>query len=117
MSCCLPSAANRVEERLGGNAMASFYTRDGDRYVASPSTVGPWDPKLQHGGPVAALLGTRIEQAARAGGAGGNVRVGQFALEFMGPVPVATLDVTTELIRPGKRIAYWSARASAGGRE
>jgi hypothetical protein len=93
--------------------MAAFYTRDGERYVAGPSTVGPWDPKLQHGGPVAALLGSRIEQAAASPGS----RVAQFSLEFMGPVPVATLEVSTELVRPGKRIAHWAARISAGGRE
>jgi hypothetical protein len=93
--------------------MAAFYTRDGERYVAGPSTVGPWDPKLQHGGPVAALLGSRIEQAA----ARADMRVSQFALQFLGPVPVAALEVTTKLERPGKRIAYWSATCSAGGRE
>ena len=49
--------------------MTSFYARDGARYVASASTVGPWDPKLEHGSPVAALLATRIEKeiAPRAG--------------------------------------------------
>lgn len=93
--------------------MGSFYTRKGEQYVSSPSTVGPWDPKLQHGGPVAALLGTRIEQAA----ARPDMRLAQFALEFMGPVPVATLDVSAEVVRPGKRISHWAARASVGGRE
>jgi hypothetical protein len=90
----------------------AFYTRDGDRYAASASTVGPWDPSLQHGGPVAALLGSRVERAA----ARADARVAQFALEFLGPVPVATLDVATELVRPGKKIALWSASAATGGR-
>jgi hypothetical protein len=62
---------------------------------------------------VAALLGGRIERAA----ARGDARVAQFALEFLGPVPVATLDVGTELVRPGKKIALWSARAASAGRE
>ncbi|HEX4383266.1 MAG TPA: thioesterase family protein, partial [Myxococcales bacterium] len=93
--------------------MASFYTRKGEQYASSPSTVGPWDPKLQHGGPVAALLGTRIEQAA----ARPDCRVAQFSMQFMGPVPVADLDVTVGQVRPGKRISHWSASASARGRE
>jgi hypothetical protein len=90
----------------------SFYTRERDRYAATASTVGPWDPALQHGGPVAALLGSRIERAA----ARVDARVAQFALEFFGPVPVATLDVTTELVRPGRKISFWSAGAASAGR-
>jgi hypothetical protein len=93
--------------------MQAFFKREGPRYSASPSTVGPWDPKLQHGGPVAALLGSRIEQAA----ARPDARLAQFAMQFMGPVPVAELDVRVEQVRPGKRIAHWFASASAGGRE
>jgi hypothetical protein len=93
--------------------MNAFYWRSGERYAATHATVGPWDPKLQHGGPVAALLGSRIEKAA----ARKDARVAQFALQFFGPAPVAELDVTTELLRPGKRIAHWSASASVGGRE
>jgi acyl-CoA thioesterase len=93
--------------------MTAFYTGANGRYAATPSTVGPWDPKLQHGGPVAALLASRIEAAA----ARPDMRLAQFSLEFMGPVPVAELEVTTEQVRPGKRIAHWAARAVAGGRE
>ncbi len=92
---------------------SAFYAREGDRYRATPATAGPWDPGLQHGGPVAALLGSRIERDAAREGA----RVAHFALEFLGPVPVAPLDVTTELERPGKKIALWSARARAAGRD
>jgi len=94
-------------------ASGAFYTREGDAYAATASTVGPWDKALQHGGPVAALLGSRIERAA----ASADARVAEFALEFLGPVPVATLDVTTELVRPGRKIAFWSARAAVAGRE
>jgi len=95
--------------------MTSFYLRNGDDYVAQESTIGPWGKELQHGGPVAALLATRIEQAAGADGA--TTRIGQVALEFLSPVPVATLHLTTEVVRPGKKIALWSVRASAGGRD
>jgi hypothetical protein len=91
----------------------AFYSKDGEHYVASPSTAGPWDTKLQHGSPVAALLATRIEQlAARA-----DMRVAQIALDFLGPVPVASLDVKVEAVRPGKKIALWSSTiGGASGR-
>ncbi|CAN5702721.1 thioesterase family protein [soil metagenome] len=94
--------------------MSHFYVRSGDSYLAQESTAGPWGKELQHGGPVAALLATRIERAA---GCDATKRISQCALEFLSPVPVATLDVTTEVLRPGKKIAFWSARASVGGRD
>ncbi|MEO8874892.1 MAG: thioesterase family protein, partial [Polyangiaceae bacterium] len=92
---------------------ASFYEVEGSGYRATPSTAGPWDPKLQHGGPLAALLATRIERAA----ARADSRISHFALEFLAAVPVASLDVTTEQVRPGKKISLWSARAAVGGRD
>jgi len=91
----------------------AFYEIDGSHFLATPSTAGPWDPKLQHGGPVAALLASRIERAATRA----DARVAHFALEFLGPVPVASVEVTTDVIRPGKKIALWSARAAVGGRD
>lgn len=92
--------------------MTAFYARDGERYVATPATVGPWDPRLQHGSPVASLLGTRIERAAAQGGR----RVAHFAMDFLGPVPVAALDVTTACERPGKKIELWSAGIAIAGK-
>ncbi len=102
--------------------MTSFYTRatcsgasgaGGSRYVASASTVGPWDPKLEHGSPVAALLATRIEKelVTRAG-----MRIAQFSMDFLSPVPVATLDVSVSIARPGKKIELWSATAAVDSR-
>jgi hypothetical protein len=84
----------------------------GTSFSATAATVGPWDPKLQHGGPVAALLGTRIELAAAAR----DMRVSQFALEFLGPAAVAPMEVSTSILRPGKKIALFSGSASIAGR-
>lgn len=95
--------------------MSSFYVRGaGDHYLAQEATAGPWGPKLQHGGPVAALLASRIERAA---GCGAGSRISQIALEFLSPVPVADLVVTTEVVRPGKKIAFWNAKASVDGKD
>lgn len=93
----------------------TFYLRQGHQYVAQRATTGPWDARLQHGGPVAALLGSRVEREAQR--SAGHMRLAHFALDFLSPVPVATLDVVTENLRPGKKIALWSSRASVGGRE
>ena len=89
--------------------MSAFYTYDGARFVATPSTVGPWDPKLQHGSPVAALLASRMAASS-------ELRVAHFSMDFLGPVPVAALDVTASLERPGKKIELRSATASVDGK-
>jgi Thioesterase-like superfamily len=91
--------------------VTSFYVRDGAKYVSTPSTVGPWDPKLQHGSPVASLLATRIEHEIAP-----HTRIAHFSMDFWGAVPVATLDVTTAIERPGKKIELRSATVSAFGK-
>jgi hypothetical protein len=45
-----------------GGMPDAFYEPDGDRYVATELTRGPWDPGAQHAGPPAALLGREIER-------------------------------------------------------
>ncbi len=92
--------------------MPSFYVREGAKYVSTPSTVGPWDPKLQHGSPVASLLATRIEHEV----ADPTRHIAQLSLDFFGAVPVATLDVETSIVRPGKKIELRSATASVDGK-
>ncbi len=106
--------------RTGVSSDAFFYSRTSgsERYAASLATTGPWDPRLQHGGPVAALLASRIERLASDPSAPpGARRVGHVSLDFLGPVPVAPLDLTTECIRPGKKVSLWESRAAASGRE
>ncbi len=89
--------------------MTAFYTRKGANvYEATASTVGPWDPKLQHGSPVASLLATRLERE--------GMRVAYVSLDFLGPVPVSELEVTTSVDRPGKKIELRSAVASIDGK-
>src|SRR5919205_599571 len=41
----------------------AFYRPDGeDRFLATELTRGPWDPRAQHAGPPAALLGRAVER-------------------------------------------------------
>src|SRR5271163_2608637 len=92
---------------------AAFYEPvSGDRFASTSATVGPWDPRLCHGSPPATLLLHAIERAhPRA-----DARVGRIAFDFFGPVPVAELSVSTEMIRPGARIELARGRLSAGGK-
>ena len=63
----------------------AFYERDGDRYVATELTRGPWDPGAQHAGPPAALLGREIELLPDAE----EFQVGRITFEILRPVPIA----------------------------
>jgi hypothetical protein len=84
----------------------AFYDRRADGGVQSNrATIGPWSPALQHGGPPAALLGLKIEALGAARGA----RIARMTFDFLGPVPVADLTATAEVVRPGGRIQLSSA--------
>jgi len=39
-----------------------FFVREGDTFVPTPSSRGPWDPKSLHGRVIAGLLGNEIER-------------------------------------------------------
>ena len=82
------------------------------RFAATSATVGPWGPSLSHGSPPAALLLRAIER----GFPRDDVRVGRITYDFFGPVPVAEIAVSTEMVRPGARIELSRARLSAQGK-
>ena len=89
----------------------AFYEALSDtRFRPTSATVGPWGPTLSHGSPPAALLVRAIERAfPRA-----DARVARIAYDFFGPVPVAELEVATEMVRPGARIELSRARLLSG---
>jgi len=92
---------------------AAFYLPDGPgRYRTTGAAQGPWDPAMQHGGPPAALLASAIEEHAGREG----LRTARVTVDFLGPVPLGTLDVTVEVLRPGRRVQLAEARLTHEGR-
>lgn len=87
-------------------------TGDQDRFEPTAHTVGPWDPRLQHGGPPAALLARALERVAPRP----DVRLAHVSLDFLGTVAVAPMTVRAEVVRPGKRVELVRATAEIGGR-
>jgi hypothetical protein len=91
----------------------AFYDRtEPGVFVPTQAVVGPWDQGLQHGGPPAALLGSLLESSLSREG----TRIAQFSLEFLGPLKVLPMAITTSVVRPGKKIELLSATASIDGR-
>jgi acyl-Coa thioesterase superfamily protein/acyl-CoA thioesterase superfamily protein len=79
---------------------AAFYETDGERYLATELTRGPWDPGAQHAGPPAALLGREIERLPEAG----EFQVGRVTCEILRSVPIAPVRVSARVVRPGRRV-------------
>jgi Thioesterase-like superfamily len=78
----------------------SFYEPDGERFVPTELTRGPWDPDAQHAGPPAALIGREIESLEDAV----QFQVGRITFEILRAVPIAPLTVRAEVIRPGRSV-------------
>jgi hypothetical protein len=79
---------------------AAFFVAEGDRYVPTELTRGPWDPSSQHAGPPAALIGREITRLD----GGAEREVGRITYEILRPVPIAPLTVSAEVVRPGRAV-------------
>ena len=98
----------------------SFYEPDGDAYVATEATRGPWDPGAQHAGPPSALIGREIERLGggrMAGGEGAAAQVGRITYEIVRSVPIGRLHVKAEVVRPGRRVEMVQATLTDDGGE
>lgn len=92
---------------------AAFYLRDGDAFVSTELTRGPWSPNSQHGGPPAALVATELlHRHGREG-----MTLARLTVEILGTVPVTPLRVDTTVLRPGRSVELLAATVSAGGRD
>ena len=91
----------------------SLYEPDGDRFVSTPWTIGPWDPGAQHGGPPSALITTVL--AARHPRP--DLALARLTVELLRPVPVAALQLATREVRGARRIDHHQAVLTADGVE
>jgi hypothetical protein len=90
-----------------------FFLADGDRFVPTELTRGPWDPGAQHAGPPAALLGRAIELCEPSAG----TQVGRVTFEILGPVPLAPIEVTARIARRGRSVELIEASLRGPERE
>ena len=74
-----------------------LFTQRGLDFVPTEHTRGPWDPRHQHGGAVAALVARAAEQTA-----GPGFAVTRLTMELMRPVPLETLAVDVAVPRSGQ---------------
>ena len=96
-----------------------MFERDGDLFVPTLASQGPWDPTLLHGGPVAGLLARELELIDL----DVSMRVARLTIDLLRPVPLKPLSMRREVVRRGRQIMvadatmWWGdrlvARASA----
>jgi hypothetical protein len=86
-------------DQLTGEERALFVP-DGDRFVPTPLSGGPWSPEHQFGGSAAALLATVIEDLPTIV----PQQVVRLTVDLMRPVPVRPVTVESQVVREGKRI-------------
>jgi hypothetical protein len=80
----------------------------GNAFEPTELTRGPWDPKAQHGGPVAALVAGELERV------GEGRPFARIALHLMKPVPLIPLTMSTEVVREGRRVRRMRTDLMAG---
>ncbi|MBS0341805.1 MAG: thioesterase family protein [Proteobacteria bacterium] len=79
------------------HAPTAVYSRQGDAWLPSVLSRGPWDPRAQHGGAPCGLLAHVAEQAMGEPG----WQLGRLTVELIRPVPVSLLR--TEAVKQASR--------------
>jgi hypothetical protein len=88
-----------------------FLSGGGDLYTPTEHARGPWDPRALHGGAPAALIASAFERMEP----GAELPFARLSFEFLRPVPMAQLKLTTRISRPGRRVQALEAELSAEG--
>ena len=85
----------------------AFYRREGELFVSTPATTGPWSIAAQHAGPPSALLA----RAAEMRGVELDVpHLARLTVQILRPVPIASLGVEVEVDTRGRSAARLSLR-------
>ncbi|MCW2999997.1 MAG: thioesterase family protein [Solirubrobacterales bacterium] len=85
---------------------APLFHPQGDLFVPTAHTRGPWDPGAMHGGAPTALLAQHLDALA------GERRLARMTFEFLGPVPIAPVSVTATVLKPGRNFQLLEAALS-----
>lgn len=92
----------------------SYFVPEGERFISTELTRGPWSPDHQHGGPPSALMAREIERVATGGK---SMQVARMTVEFLRPIPIAPLSIESVIVREGRTSQVVQCRLSAGGKD
>ncbi|MFW6775791.1 thioesterase family protein [Nocardioides sp. CPCC 205120] len=94
----------------------AYFERTGaGRFRATEHTSGAWDTTAQHVAPALGLLvhAIEVDRDARRNDALLTARI---SADILGTMPLGEVDVSVEVLRPGRTIELVQATMSAGGR-
>lgn len=89
----------------------SIFLAEGELFVPTEHARGPWDPGALHGGAPAALMTAAFEQMEP----GAELLFAHLSFEFLRPVPMAPLKLSTRISRAGRRVQALEGELSADG--
>ena len=92
---------------------SALFVEVGRDIVPTLNSRGPWSPDALHGGPVAAL----VARAAESVPGGDELQLARITLELLRPVPLKPLQVTSAVVRPGRRVQLIDTVIESGGVE
>mgnify|MGYP002402324802 CR=1 FL=1 len=93
--------------------MEAIYRLNGSTVETRRWAGGPWNAEQQHGSAPAALAMWMAEQVPTPQ----PMRIARLTVDLLRPVPVAPLDIETEILREGRKIQLCAVHLSAGGVE
>jgi acyl-coenzyme A thioesterase PaaI-like protein len=82
-----------------------------ERLQPTEHARGPWDPGALHGGAPAALITAAFERMEP----GVELHIARLGFEFLRPIPLAPLSLSTRIVRPGRRVQELYAELHSGG--
>jgi hypothetical protein len=91
------------------SATALFEQDGSSRFVPTQAAVGPWDRRLVHGAPIAALLAGQLTPAENT--------LARLTVEILAPVPMEPLTLHRSESTGGSRVQRQSATLLASGKE
>jgi hypothetical protein len=86
---------------------------EGSTAFTTPFAAGPWNPQLQHGGAPSSLIVWAAERIPTRE----PMQIVRLTVDLLRPVPIAPLEICTDVIREGKKIQLCSIRLLADGTE
>ncbi len=89
----------------------ALFTRSADdSYIPSDHARGPWDPDALHGGAPAALITREFERIEP----GSHLAIARLTFELLKPIRFEPLQLSTEIVRDGRRVQWLGAELRAG---
>lgn len=96
---------------------AYFIRESENTYRPTGHVSGGWNPKEQHIAPSIGLLTHIIEQDLAARRGSDSLNLTRLSVDILGVIPMAPVQVSVQVLRPGRTIELVEARISHGGRD